>query len=93
MDIFTINKTGANYELTLMLKVDEDQSKFTKKKVNTNYAKLIKRCMGPKKIPFIVTSNGRTLRYPNPNITEHDTVKHNLETNEIVDYYKYKLGA
>ena len=49
--------------------------------------------MGPKKIPFITTSDGRTLRYPNPNIKEHDTIKLNLETNEIVDYYKYKLGA
>ena len=48
---------------------------------------------GTKKIPFIVTSDGRTLRYPNPNIKEHDTVKLNLETKEIVDYYKYKLGA
>ena len=49
--------------------------------------------MGAKKIPFITTSDGRTLRYPNPNIKEHDTVKLNLETNEIVDYYKYKIGA
>ena len=49
--------------------------------------------MGPKKIPFITTSDGRTLRYPNPHIKEHDTVKLNLENNEIIDYYKYKIGA
>ena len=49
--------------------------------------------MGPKKIPFITTSDGRTLRYPNPHIKEHDTIKLNLETKEIVDYYKYKIGA
>ena len=49
--------------------------------------------MGPKKIPFITTSDGRTLRYPNPHIKEHDTIKINLEKNEIVDYYKYKIGA
>ena len=46
-----------------------------------------------KKIPFITTSDGRTLRYPNPHIKEHDTIKWNLENNEIVDYYKYKIGA
>ena len=49
--------------------------------------------MEPKKIPFITTSDGRTLRYPNPNIKEHDTIKLNLGNNEIVDYYKYKIGA
>ena len=49
--------------------------------------------MEPKKIPFITTSDGRTLRYPNPNIKEHDTIKLNLENNEIVDFYKYKIGA
>ena len=32
-------------------------------------------------------------RYPNPHIKEHDTIKLNLENNEIVDYYKYKIGA
>ena len=48
---------------------------------------------GTKKIPFITTSDGRTLRYPNPHIKEHDTVKLNLENNEIIDYYKYKIGA
>ena len=48
---------------------------------------------GSKKILFITTSDGRTLRYPNPHIKEHDTVKINLENNEIVVYYKYKIGA
>ena len=49
--------------------------------------------MANKKIPFITTSDGRTIRYPNPHIKEHDTIKLNLENNEIVDYYKYKIGA
>ena len=49
--------------------------------------------MSPKKIPFITTSDRRTLRYPNPNIKEHDTFKINLENNKIVDYFKYNIGT
>ena len=48
---------------------------------------------GTKKILFITTSDGRTLRYPNPYIKEHDIIKLNLENNAIIDYYKYKIGA
>ena len=39
MDIVTVNKTGSNYRLTLMLKVDGDYLKFQKKKQNINYVK------------------------------------------------------
>ena len=49
--------------------------------------------MGPKRIPFITTADGRTLRYPNPHIKEHDSIKINIETGEIIEYYKYKIGA
>ena len=93
MDIVTINKTGANYRVNFDVKGRWRLVKISKEEAKYKLCKVTKRCMGPKKIPFIVTSDGRTLRYPNPNIKEHDTVKLNLETNEIVDYYKYKLGA
>ena len=49
--------------------------------------------MGPKRIPFITTADGRTIRYPNPHIKEHDSIKINIETGEIIEYYKYKIGA
>ena len=55
--------------------------------------KVTRRSMGPKKIPFITTADGRTIRYPNPHIKEHDSIKINIETGEIIDYYKYKIGA
>jgi small subunit ribosomal protein S4e len=49
--------------------------------------------MGPKGIPFIVTHDGRTIRFPNPKIKRNDTVKLNLKTNEIMNHYKFQLGA
>lgn len=36
--------------------------------------------IGKKGIPYLVTHDGRTIRYPDPNIKVHDTVKIDLET-------------
>ena len=33
--------------------------------------------MGQKKIPFITTADGRSIRYPHPHIKEHDSIKLN----------------
>ena len=93
MDIVTINKTGQNYRVNFDVKGRWRLVKISKEEAKYKLCKVTRRSMGPKKIPFITTSDGRTLRYPNPHIKEHDTVKLNLENNEIVDYYKYKIGA
>ena len=93
MDIVTVNKTGSNYRVNFDVKGRWRLVKISKEEAKYKLCKVTKRSMGPKKIPFITTSDGRTLRYPNPLIKEHDTIKINLENNEIVDYYKYKIGA
>jgi small subunit ribosomal protein S4e len=49
--------------------------------------------MGPKGIPFIVTHDGRTIRFPHPKLKRNDTVKLNLKSNEIMQHYKFTIGA
>lgn len=49
--------------------------------------------MGPKGIPFIVTHDGRTIRFPNPKIKRNDTIRLNLKTNEITGHFKFQIGA
>jgi len=93
MDIVTINKTGSNYRVNFDVKGRWRLVRISKEEAKYKLCKITRRNMGPKKIPFITTSDGRTLRFPNPHIKEHDTIKLNLENNEIVDYYKYKIGA
>ena len=93
MDIVTINKTGSNYRVNFDVKGRWRLVRISKEEAKYKLCKVTRRNMGPKKIPVITTSDGRTLRFPNPHIKEHDTIKLNLENNEIVDYYKYKIGA
>jgi len=47
---------------------------------------------GPKGIPFIVTNDGRTIRYPDPLIKVHDTIRFDIATGKILDFIKFETG-
>jgi len=40
-----------------------------------------------------VTHDGRTIRYPHPDVKKNDTIKYNLETGEIDGIVKFENGA
>ena len=44
--------------------------------------------MGPNKIPYIVTNDGRTIRFPHPDVHLGDTVKVKLDTGKVIDHFK-----
>jgi small subunit ribosomal protein S4e len=48
--------------------------------------------IGAKGIPRLVTHDGRTIRYPNPDIKVNDTVKVDLATGKITDSIKFDVG-
>jgi small subunit ribosomal protein S4e len=43
-------------------------------------------------VPYIVTHDGRTIRYPDPLIKVNDSVKFDLEQGKIVDFVKFDTG-
>jgi len=43
-------------------------------------------------VPYAITTDGRTIRYPDPNVKRHDTVKFNLHTKRIEKFIKFELG-
>ena len=48
--------------------------------------------MGAKKVPYVVTHDGRTIRYPDPLVAPNDTIKIDIETNKIIDFVKFESG-
>ncbi|PHT81873.1 40S ribosomal protein S4 [Capsicum annuum] len=46
---------------------------------------------GQKEIPYLNTYDRRTIRYPDPLIKANDTIKLELESNEIVDFIKFDV--
>ena len=83
MDVLNVTKTGENYRLLydvkgrfVIVKIKDAEANFKLLKVKT-------RAVGPNKIPYIVTHDSRTIRFPHPEIREGDTIKYNLEKNQI----------
>merc|ERR1712178_142319 len=48
--------------------------------------------MGMKKVPYIVTHDGRTIRYPDPLVAVNDTVKVDIDTGKMSDFVKFETG-
>merc|ERR1712023_613831 len=76
MDVITIEKTDEKFHLLFDTKggftvhrlKDAAETKF-------KLCKITKLYVGQRGIPFAVTHDGRTLRYPNPDVKLNDTVK------------------
>ena len=47
---------------------------------------------GRKGVPFLVTHDARTIRYPNPDIKVHDTVMVDIATGKITQFIKFEPG-
>jgi small subunit ribosomal protein S4e len=92
MDVITIEKTKEIFRLLYdtkgrfaLQRITADEAAFKLAKV-----RLVK--VGPHNVPFCSTHDGRTIRYPDPLIAVHDTVKIDLKTNKIVDFVKFDVG-
>merc|ERR1712141_340486 len=48
--------------------------------------------VGKNSVPFLVTNDGRTIRYPNPDCKIGDTVEIELATGKIQNWVKFDSG-
>ncbi|RCI07394.1 hypothetical protein L249_1368 [Ophiocordyceps polyrhachis-furcata BCC 54312] len=93
MDVITIEKTGENFRL-----VYDTKGRFTVHRIQAEEAEYklgkVKRVqLGRGGIPFLVTHDARTIRYPDPLIKVNDTVKIDLNTGKITEFIKFDTGA
>jgi len=92
MDVLTVAKTNEHYRMLYdvkgrftLLPIKDAEAKIKLLKVKT-------RAVGPNKIPYIVTHDGRTIRFPHPEIEEGDTLKYDLEKGQISTWIKNEPG-
>jgi len=93
MDVISIEKTGENFRL-----VYDTKGRFTVHRIGNEEAeyklgKVRRVQLGRGGIPFLVTHDARTIRYPDPSIKVNDTVKIDLATGKILDFVKFDTGA
>jgi len=92
MDVISIEKTGENFRLLYDVK-----GRFTVHRIKPEEAKyklcrVRKQETGPKGVPYVTTSDGRTIRYPDPLVKVHDTVMVDIASGKIKDSIKFDSG-
>ncbi|KAG0678223.1 40S ribosomal protein S4 [Kluyveromyces marxianus] len=92
MDVVTLDATNENFRLVYDVKGRFAVHRITDEEASYKLGKVRKVQLGKKGIPYVVTHDGRTIRYPDPNIKVNDTVKIDLATGKISDFIKFDTG-
>jgi len=92
MDVISLEKTKENFRLMY-----DTKGRFVVHKVGAQEA-AYKLCRvkdvkkGAKGVNYAITHDGRTIRFPDPEIKMFDTVRVNTESNKIEDFAKFEQG-
>ncbi|KAI8872920.1 40S ribosomal protein S4-A [Ramicandelaber brevisporus] len=92
MDVITLEKTGENFRLVLDTKGRFAIHRITEEEAKYKLCKVKRAELGANGIPYIVTHDGRTIRYPDPLVKVNDTVKFELETGKLSEFTKFEVG-
>lgn len=93
MDVISIEKTGEFFRMLYDVKGRYMPHKIDAKEAAFKLCKIKRKCLGAKKIPFVITTDGRTIRYPHPDIKKNDSIKLNLETGDVDGVIKFENGS
>jgi len=106
MDVITLARTKDKYRLLYDVKGRFVLHRIDSKEAQFKLCKIVKKTTGKKAsigsnpymkgqsaaIPFLVTHDGRTLKYPMPENKVRDTIKYDIKNGKIVETYKFKVG-
>jgi len=105
-DVVSIDKTNEKFRLLydtkgrfILHRISEEESQYKLLRV-VHTAKAKKATIGRNpfatdqaaSIPYLVTHDGRTIRYPHPNIKTDDVVKFDFVNNKILDHIPFDIG-
>jgi len=92
MDTITIDKTGEHFRLIYDVKGRFTIHRISSEEAKYKLCKVKKTQLGSKNVPFLVTHDGRTIRYPDPIIKANDTIQLEIATSKITDHIKFESG-
>ncbi|CAG5077519.1 Similar to RpS4: 40S ribosomal protein S4 (Lysiphlebus testaceipes) [Cotesia congregata] len=85
-------KTGEYFRLIYDVKGRFAVHRITAEEAKYKLCKVRKVQTGPKGIPFLVTHDGRTIRYPDPVIKVNDTIQLEIASSKILDSIRFEPG-
>jgi len=92
MDVVQIEKTKENFRLLYNTKGKFALHKVSREEAAYKLCQVKKVMRGPKGTPYAVTHDGRTIRYPDPDIKAHDTIRFDIGENKVIDHVKFDIG-
>ncbi|XP_015769507.1 PREDICTED: 40S ribosomal protein S4, X isoform-like [Acropora digitifera] len=92
MDVITIEKTGEYFRLLYDVKGRFAVHRITEEEAQYKLGQVRRVGTGAKAVPYIVTHDARTIRYPDPLISVHDTVVLDIKTGKAIDFIKFDTG-
>jgi len=92
MDVISIDKTKENFRMLYDTKAKFVLHKISKEEAAYKLCRVKKVARGPKGVPFAITHDGRTVRYPDPDVKPNDTIRVDLATGKILDHVKFEAG-
>jgi small subunit ribosomal protein S4e len=93
MDVISIEKTNETFRLLYDTKGRFAIHRITPDEGKYKLLKIRHVAVGMKGIPYVVTHDGRTIRYPDPAIRQGDSVKFNLVTGKLEEHIKFETGV
>jgi len=93
MDIITIEKTGDRFRMLYDSKGRFTLNKITEAETQTKLCRVKDVAYAPNRTPYLSTHDGRTIRFPDPNIRRNDTVVVDVNTGKIKEWVRFKPGA
>ncbi|EOQ99440.1 hypothetical protein E3P92_02628 [Wallemia ichthyophaga] len=91
-DVISVEASGEHFRILYDTKGRFTVHRITDEEAQFKLLKVKKVAIGARGVPYIVSHDGRTIRYPDPLIKVNDTVKFDLINNKIVDFVKFDTG-
>lgn len=92
MDVISIEKSNDKFRLLYDTKGRFVLHSVPEAEASFKLCRIVGDGVSGKSIPFIVTHDGRTIRYPDPLINKNDTVKLELSTGKVIGHLKFQNG-
>jgi len=92
-DVVTINRTGEHFRLIYNTKGRFHLVRIPSEDAHWKLCKIVKKAVGARGIPYIVTHDGRTIPYPNPGLKVGDTIKFDFLKGKILSVFEWMNGA
>merc|ERR1712194_874273 len=90
MDVVQIEKTKENFRMLYDTKGRFALHKVVREEAAYKLCRVKKVMRGPKGIPYAITHDGRTIRYPDPDIKPNDVARVDLTNGKILDHVKFE---